>query len=1065
MKKYLSKIGLTLFLVTLITAGQLNAQCNTATYGQYPSGTFNPLACGVVQTLTTCAYASEYTVVNLTAGNSYTFYTSVPTDVNTITDNATNTVQVFGTGTIVFNCSVTGAYRFYRHLAGCGAQATCRNAYMVAGAPANDNCSGAVAVGPGTTNGQILACYNVDAVPGCGTASAPTAGGAWYTYTPGCSGQVTASLCGAGTNYDTQLSIFSGTCGALTCVDGNNDAVCGTASEVSWPGVVGTTYYILVHGNGAAIGNYALTLSQQDLTAPVPVIGSLPAVNSTCAVTLTAPAATDNCAGAITGTTPQMTYSLNGTYSVVWTYDDGNGNLSTQSQSVTVADVTGPVSAIPNDTTISADPGACCATFNFSQAAGVILDQVGNGNEDGWNNTGVFVAADDINVPAGANWIVESATFDAFTVLPLPASIDVVFYADAGGYPGAVVATDNIIAANYTATVVGNNFGIDVYHYDFVLTAPVTLAGGAGGTTYWVAFQNNGAGASYWEISTLGTYGGNSLQVNGPLAGANWAGPYVNAGADQVFSLTVAAVPLFVDGCGGPVTEAQTAGIPSGSCYPVGTTTNTYTGTDANGNVTTGSFTVTVIDTENPIPDLDSSAAYSFSSTTLPMAIIDGATIMDSILVSGVPNILATGDISSVCLDLDHGFDSDLTISLISPSGTVYILSDANGGAEDDYTQTCFDMNAAMSINSADAPFVGSFRPEGAGGFDSFNGEDPNGYWKLAVFDIGFGDVGALMEFGINFDFHWENLLPVAQGGCMTVTAPTASDNCGSTITATSTDPVSFTDDGTYTINWTYTDGAGNTATQSQTVVIDDVTGPVGTVASLPTITGDCSATIETPPTATDACTGAATVSTSDPISYNNIGTYVVTWVYDDGNGNTSTQAQTVIVTDNLAPVPNQPILANVTGNCTVTVATPPTATDNCEGVITGTTTDPTTYNVVGTFFIIWHFDDGNGNISTQNQTVVVNPCLGIEDESGQWNALIYPNPSSGIFTLSLSQMPTENTQVRLVDALGQVLYSEMLQGQVQQFDFSSLASATYYLLISNNNGQISKPVIIRHDY
>ena len=77
---------------------------------------------------------------------------------------------------------------------------------------------------------------------------------------------------------------------------------------------------------------------------------------------------------------------------------------------------------------------------------------------------------------------------------------------------------------------------------------------------------------------------------------------------------------------------------------------------------------------------------------------------------------------------------------------------------------------------------------------------------------------------------------------------------------------------------------------------------------------------------------------------------------------------------------------------------------------------------------------------------------------------MVYPNPGSGIFTLTLSQIPTTNTEVRLVDALGQVLYTGMLTEQSKQFDFSHLASATYYLLINNNEGQISKPVIIRHN-
>jgi hypothetical protein len=84
-----------------------------------------------------------------------------------------------------------------------------------------------------------------------------------------------------------------------------------------------------------------------------------------------------------------------------------------------------------------------------------------------------------------------------------------------------------------------------------------------------------------------------------------------------------------------------------------------------------------------------------------------------------------------------------------------------------------------------------------------------------------------------------------------------------------------------------------------------------------------------------------------------------------------------------------------------------------------------------------------------------VSPCLGLEDEAGNWNAMVYPNPGSGIFTLTLSQIPTTNTEIRLVDALGQVLYAGMLTEQSKQFDFSHLASATYYLLINNNDADI----------
>ena len=57
--------------------------------------------------------------------------------------------------------------------------------------------------------------------------------------------------------------------------------------------------------------------------------------------------------------------------------------------------------------------------------------------------------------------------------------------------------------------------------------------------------------------------------------------------------------PVGTDNCSGSTTT-QTAGLPSGSTFPVGTTTNTFVVKDASGNTATCSFTVTVNDTEKP---------------------------------------------------------------------------------------------------------------------------------------------------------------------------------------------------------------------------------------------------------------------------------------------------------------------------------------------------------------------------------------------------------------------------------------------------------------------------------
>ncbi len=58
-------------------------------------------------------------------------------------------------------------------------------------------------------------------------------------------------------------------------------------------------------------------------------------------------------------------------------------------------------------------------------------------------------------------------------------------------------------------------------------------------------------------------------------------------------------------------------------------------------------------------------------------------------------------------------------------------------------------------------------------------------------------------------------------------TIPTATDVCAGTIQGTTSDPLSYTTQGTHIVTWTYDDGNGNTSTQTQTVIVDDVTAPV----------------------------------------------------------------------------------------------------------------------------------------------------------------------------------------------------------------------------------------------
>lgn len=98
---------------------------------------------------------------------------------------------------------------------------------------------------------------------------------------------------------------------------------------------------------------------------------------------------------------------------------------------------------------------------------------------------------------------------------------------------------------------------------------------------------------------------------------------------------------------------------------------------------------------------------------------------------------------------------------------------------------------------------------------------------------------------------------------------------------------------------------------------------------------------------------------------------YVTLTVTDDSEESDTCQA-VVTVVDSIPPIPDVLELPTVTGECFAEITSTPTATDNCAGTISGTTSDLLIYGEQGTHTVTWTYDDGNGNAITQTQTVIV---------------------------------------------------------------------------------------------
>lgn len=269
-----SKFLATLFLALSFLLTQQNAAAQCANNNiQFSSSSATSWVNGVFNTLTTCLFGGEYRLVTgIVAGNTYTFSTCGDTDFDTqITIYTEAGVFVAFNddfcglqSQVTFVAPSSGSYRVLIDQYNCADNSTCMTLLGMLGIPtpppANDLCSGAIAITCGVPVIGSTANATNDIAPSCGTTDGSK--GVWYTIT-GTGFPISLTLCNATTNYDTKLRVYSGSCASLVCVAGNDDigSACSFStllSAVTFNSVNGTTYFILVHGFSTASGNFSL---------------------------------------------------------------------------------------------------------------------------------------------------------------------------------------------------------------------------------------------------------------------------------------------------------------------------------------------------------------------------------------------------------------------------------------------------------------------------------------------------------------------------------------------------------------------------------------------------------------------------------------------------------------------------------------------------------------------------------------------------------------------------------------------------------------------------------------
>lgn len=120
--------------------------------------------------------------------------------------------------------------------------------------------------------------------------------------------------------------------------------------------------------------------------------------------------------------------------------------------------------------------------------------------------------------------------------------------------------------------------------------------------------------------------------------------------------------------------------------------------------------------------DVMISSCSQTDSLDVPKAISDNTT-SESLL--SFPHAVEIGEVN-VHVDIAHSYTGDLTVQLVSPSGTTCLLHDRSGGSNDDI-RTWYDTETAP-----------------AEPLSVFNGENAFGDWKLIVTDHAGGDEGSI---------------------------------------------------------------------------------------------------------------------------------------------------------------------------------------------------------------------------------------------------------------------------------------------------------------------------------
>jgi len=685
---------------------------------------------------------------------------------------------------------------------------------------------------------------------------------------------------------------------AMTTITGEQDLTV-TVTATDDAGLTASCTYVILFRD----------VTLPTISCPADITVDAPANQCFAAVTYANPTTSDNCTGETSSYDILSGSNFNiGTTTVTGTVTDAAGNSAQCTFDVTVNDVTNPSATCPNDVTVSAPQGQCGTTVTY--AGPLVSDACGIAYVDG------VVCA-----PASGSFFDVGSTPVTCTVMDMNGNSSTCSF--------NIIVNDNEAPVTNCPTVPAqaNDPGVCGAVVNFSFFSPSDNCPGTS--------QSATHGPGYFPVGST-TVTVTATDASGNTSTCSFD---VTVNDTEVPDMVCNNFDVTLTGPSVSITPAQVDGGSTDNCAitnlsldnntfacnTLGAQTVTLTGTDAAGNQSSCTGTVTVIDNNPP-------TALCKTNTTVNLTSDGTTTVAASFFDDGSSAVCGNVTLSASQTDFDCG-DVGNTIAV-----TLTVTADNNQTATctsmvtvtDDDSFCCAPANAVCNNTTVmlDALGMGSIMPSDVGG-------------------------GSMAECGLMS----ESVTPM-DFDCSDVGSPVS-------------------------VTYTITDINGATSSCTATVTVEDNIAPVPTcVNTTVQLDGNGNGTLA--PSAIhggsmEACGFLPLSATPTSLTCDDIGTVTATLTVSDVNGNSATCTATVTVEDNIPPTPvckTTTVELQPNGMYTLTesdVYDALASDDNCS--IDNVSFTPATYDCDDenqTFNVPVTVTDAGGNMTDCNASITV---------------------------------------------------------------------------------------------